>query len=253
RGHDPRLFTMVSFGGAGGLHAVALAELLRIPQILIPAYPGAFSALGVLLADVIKEYSQTVRILLPASSEKSASASAERQLKVTFAKLERMALRDLRNEGFSKQQIELIHSLAVRYNGQSFDLEVPFRLQARNPLTDLIDKFHKLHQERYGHSDQSRTVEVVSVRLKGSGKTQKPHLAQAKLLTRKQPRAESSTTMRLTRKAQQVPVFKRENLLPGMVVTAPALIIEYGSTTLIPDGWRAKVDEWQNLIISRVR
>lgn len=251
RGHDPRRFSLVSFGGAGGLHAVALAESLRIPRILIPPYPGAFSALGVLLADVIKDYSQTVRLLLQALPDDLKRVALERQLNAKFAELRRAALRDLRQEGFSQQQTNLNYSLAMRYHGQSFELEVPLQPEVENSLKKAVQTFHQLHYGRYGHSDKTRAVEIVSLRLKAIGKTQKPQLPRAKSLTRKEPQPERFTSIWLEKRTAQVPVFNREHLLSGMIIKAPALITEYGSTTLISVGWRAKVDEWRNLIISR--
>jgi N-methylhydantoinase A len=122
RGNDPRLFTLVSFGGAGGLHAAALASALRIPRVLIPADPGAFSALGVLLADVVKDYSRTLMISMENSKV------LPREIEGQFSVLEKRAIRDLRAEGFAasqmKGQIILIRSLAMRYRGQSFELEI---------------------------------------------------------------------------------------------------------------------------------
>jgi N-methylhydantoinase A len=169
RGQDPRDYTLVSFGGAGGLHAVALAEALRLPRILIPAYPGAFSALGVLLADVSKDHFRTVMLTLESQAN---SAALQRQLTRHFAQLQQTAQRELRAEGFARAQIRCQKSLTVRYRGQSFELEVAFEGQLRESIT----LFHQRHHERYGHSDPAAPLEIVSVRLRGIGFTPKTEL-----------------------------------------------------------------------------
>ncbi|MDQ3012379.1 MAG: hydantoinase/oxoprolinase family protein, partial [Acidobacteriota bacterium] len=167
RGYDPRRFALVSFGGAGGLHAAALAEALRIPRVLIPAYPGAFSALGVLLADVVKDYSRTMMIAI------APSQSLPREIEREFAKLERQAKRDLKTEGFEPAQIELVRLLAMRYRGQSFELEITADDEA-------IANFHQAHRERYGHANEQKAIEIVSVRLRAAGVTDKPQLNREK-------------------------------------------------------------------------
>jgi N-methylhydantoinase A len=236
RGHDPRLFTLVSFGGAGGLHAAALANALRIPRVLIPAYPGAFSALGVLLADVVKDYSRTVMISIEGAQK------IPREIVRQFADLERQALRDLRAEGFTASRIKLMRALAMRYRGQSFELEIA----AGN---DLIPAFHRAHRERYGHADPGRAVEIVSVRLRGVGVTEKPALKRANRLKEFAARPQRSALVWLGEKQARVSVYDRAGLRPGAVTDAPAIIVEYGSTTLVPPGWRASVDRWHNLAL----
>ncbi len=243
RGQDPRDFTLVSFGGAGGLHAVALAEALRIPRVLIPAYPGAFSALGVLLADVSKDYSKTVMLTLESQAE---SAALNRQLTKHFAQLQQTAQRELRAEGFAPAQMQCQKSLAVRYRGQSFELEVAFAGQLR----EAIALFHQTHHERYGHSDLAAPLEIVSVRLRGIGLTQKPELPPHRKQARA-PQPSAEAMVRFARKAERIPVYERESLPVGGVLAAPALIVEYGSTTLLPPGWRARVEARKNLLLQR--
>lgn len=242
RGQDPRYFALVSFGGAGGLHAAALAEALRIPRILIPAYPGAFSALGVLLADVSKDYSRTV--MLPVAA--TLTTDTAKILGKHFAFLEREAKRDLRREGFTARQIELRRSLAVRYRGQSFELEVPFE----DSLPTALARFHDLHRERYGHSDATAPLEIVSARLRGIGCTDKPVLAPARR-QKKIPAPLAIAQTRLERKTERVPVYERDSLPVGFVLYRPALIVEYGSTTLVPHGWSLLVDKWRNLLLHK--
>jgi N-methylhydantoinase A len=239
RGHDPRRFTLVSFGGAGGLHAAALARALRIPRALVPNYPGAFSALGVLLADVVKDYSRTVMALVEPGKP------IPREIEKEFAALERQAQRELRQEGLAAPQIRLFRSLAMRYRGQSFELEI-------ESSDGAVAKFHQAHRERYGHSDFNRAVEIVSVRLRGVGLAEKPALNRAARLAKYTAKPQRTELVWLGEKRKQVPVYDRAELRPGARIAAPAIIVEYGSTTLVPAGWKAAVDGWQNLTLDRV-
>jgi N-methylhydantoinase A len=239
RGYDPRRFTLVSFGGAGGLHAAALAEALRIPRILIPAEPGAFSALGVLLADVVKDYSRTV--MLPAPPQ----ARLPRPLVNEFAQLQKQALADLRAEGFSTKQTRLARTLALRYLGQSFELEVAAD-------DDYLAVFHRAHRERYGHADERRAVEIVSLRLRASGVTEKPALRQAAQIKKQRAKPAREAMVYLASQRARLPVYERAELQPGAQLVAPSIVVEYGSTTLIPADWRAAVDCWGNLVLTGV-
>ncbi len=239
RGHDPRRFTLVSFGGAGGLHAAALASALRIPRALVPNYPGAFSALGVLLADVAKDYSRTVMMAV------EPARPVPREIEREFAALERRAKADLKSEGFAESQTKLIRSLAMRYRGQSFELEI-------ESDHDQIASFHQAHRERYGHADASRAVEIVSVRLRGIGVAEKPALKRAARFARHRAKPQRTTPVWLSERRKQIPVYDRAELRPGATIAAPAIIVEYGSTTFVPAGWKASVDGWQNLLLDSV-
>ena len=252
RGHDPRRFTLVSFGGAGGLHAAALAGSLRIPRVVIPNYPGAFSALGVLLADVVKDYSRTVMTAVEPSKR------IPRGIEKEFIALERQAKSDLRDEGFAPSRIGLIRSLAMRYRGQSFELEIEAGAGPDGPDgpdgLDRLDgaaiaRFHQAHRERYGHADQNRAVEIVSVRLRGVGHVEKPALKRAARRAQYQPKPRRTAFVWLGERRKQIPVHNREELRPGAVIKGPAIIVEYGSTTLAPAGWRVRVDGWKNLVL----
>ena len=240
RGHDPRRFALVSFGGAGGLHAAALAASLRIPRVLIPNYPGAFSALGVLLADVSKDYSRTVMQVVESGSK------LPRTIEQEFHVLERQATADLQAEGFTTAQSRLLRSLAMRYRGQSFELEI-------SAAGDPLAQFHQAHRERYGHADPQRAVEIVSVRLRGVGLSEKPVLPRAAQVKRHKAKAQREALVWLDGKRKRVSVYDRAELQPGATIAAPAIIVEYGSTTLVPSGWRAAVDGWQNLLLDSVR
>ncbi len=155
RGHDPRQFALLPFGGAGGLHAVELARALRIPLVIAPPAPGALSAVGVMVADVIKDQSRTVMFR---HGSKQIGALAK-----VFAEMERSAVRLLRDEGFPRMKQRHERSLSMRYRGQSFELEV------KDTTGDLAAKFHQAHRERYGYAQEENEIEIVSARLRSLG------------------------------------------------------------------------------------
>jgi N-methylhydantoinase A len=234
RGQDPRLFTLVSFGGAGGLHVCELAAALRVPRVVVPSSPGTLSALGVLLGDVVKDYSRTVM--------KKAAGIPVQTLERGFVELEQEAVRDLKLEGFDKARMKLARSVAMRYAGQSFEIDVPWssRIEA---------KFHAAHRERYGYADSSRPVEIVSLRLRGAGITQKPRFKREPSGRRRPAEPPGTARVYLTERATRVPVYARKDLRAGDRFTGPAIITEYSSTTLIPPRCKVEVDPWLNLVI----
>jgi N-methylhydantoinase A len=234
RGQDPRLFTLVSFGGAGGLHVCDLAAALRVPRVIVPSSPGTLSALGVLLGDVVKDYSRTVMM--------KTSELDMRTLERGFAELEREAVRDLKREGFGKDRLKLARSVAMRYAGQSFEIDVPW-----SKRFDV--KFHDAHRERYGYADSSRAIEIVSLRLRAAGVTQKPRIKRQRHGTPNRVAASHIERVYLDERAVQVPVYARDDLNFGTRLEGPAIITEYSSTTLIPRRCRVEVDPWLNLVI----
>ncbi|MFL6273613.1 MAG: hydantoinase/oxoprolinase family protein [Blastocatellia bacterium] len=234
RGQDPRLFTLVSFGGAGGLHVCALADALRIPRVFIPRSPGTLSALGVLLGDVVKDYSRTV-MLKPADHDR-------RAIERRFAQLEREATINIKREGFAANRIKLARSVAMRYAGQSFEIDVAWGNR-------FDSRFHAAHRERYGYADAKRATEIVSLRVRATGVTDKPRLRRASSGRHKVvPRHEAKVY--LNERASRVPVYVRDDFTVGLKLQGSAIITEYSSTTLIPAARTVTVDEWLNLIIT---
>ncbi|MCS6817571.1 MAG: hydantoinase/oxoprolinase family protein [Blastocatellia bacterium] len=239
RGYDPRDFVLVAFGGAGGLHACDLAEMLSIPRVLVPPHPGLLSALGVLLSDVLKDYSQTVML--------SQGEIEPERLEAMFARLEERARADLQAEGFPPDRILLSRFVDVRYAGQAFELSLPF-------TREFIADFHRAHERRYGYADPMRRIELVTVRVRGCGITEKPACRPKARDPRPiEPVARRSVHFREGNAliARETPFYWREALTPGATIFGPAIILEYSATTVIPLGWRADVDEYENLILSR--
>jgi N-methylhydantoinase A len=236
RGYDSREFALLPFGGAGGLHAVELAQALRIPRIIVPNSAGALSAIGVLTADVVKDQSRTTMLAV--------SPGVEKKLDETFREMERTATRALRQEGFpiTKQRHE--RSLALRYKGQSFELEI------KKTNGNIAAEFHRAHQERYGYAQQSNVVEIVSARVRSSGLVEKLSPRRVNASRSKQfSKPAKHVDAYLNGKQSGVAVYQRDDLPAGARLRTPCIVTEYSSTTLIPTGARGEVDDYGNLII----
>jgi N-methylhydantoinase A len=234
RGHDPRQFALLPFGGAGGLHAVELARGLRIPLVIAPQAPGALSAVGVMVADVIKDQSRTVMF----RHEPKEIA----RLQKIFAEMEREATAVLRSEGFARAQQRHERSLAMRYRGQSFDLEVT------QTTADIAASFHRAHRERYGYAQEQSEVEIVSARVRSFGLT--PKLPVTRITPgRGFAKPHEKVTAYFGGRKLDVGVYRRDELRGGVKLKTPCIVTEYSATTLVPADARARVDQWGNILI----
>jgi N-methylhydantoinase A len=238
RGFDPRDFTLVPFGGAGGLHAVELARSLKIPRILMPTSAGALSAIGALSSDVVRDASRTVM----AAATEGSLALVER----TFGKMERDARLSLAREGFSDAKQRHERMLAVRYQVQSFELDIPWPRRGT-----VADVFHRAHLARYGYAQTANTVEIVSARLRSVGVLQRSrvptHAGRTRARKAAQPVREA--VIHFARGRTRAGVYVREMLEAGGRLQTPCVVTDYSSTTLIPDDARAVVDGYRNLVI----
>lgn len=230
RGHDPRQFALLPFGGAGGLHAVDLARALRIPTIIAPTAPGALSAVGVLVADVIKDQSRTVMY----------RAKEIGKLGKVFTEMEGEATALLRSEGFPRSRQRHERSLAMRYRGQSFELEV------RKTTGDLAFEFHRVHRERYGYAQEQSEIEIVSARLRSFGVVEK--LPLTKIRSGK-TKPHEKVEMYLEGRRVTAALYRREELCAGAKLSTPCIVAEYSATTLIPGNSKARVDDYGNVLI----
>ena len=238
RGHDPRDYALVAFGGAGGLHACDLAQALELRGVLLPVFPGALSALGILRADVKRDFSKTV--LLPVRHPEAARQAALRFLR----KLQRQAEAFLKQEGFETAKQRFEHRLDVRYIGQAYDLSIPAD-------GDYVAAFHRAHERAYGHGDPERPVEIVSVRCRATGispHADLPRLPRARAATPARPAAIAKSY--LAGKLRPVAVYRRERLRAGEQFAGPAILTEYSATSLVPAGWRARVDPYGQIHLS---
>ena len=236
RGHDPRDFSLMCFGGAGALHAASLAQELSIPRVIVPPHPGALSALGLLLSDVRKDYSRTML---------GTGKVTRTRIRKCFADLHRMGVGDLAREGFKRGQITMQDFLDVRYVGQSYELTIPYS-------DEWLGAFHQAHDRRYGHSNSESPVEVVSARSTLLGLTEKPRLRRA-VKKAPRPRAVETGKVWFDDGWEQTPVYDRVDLGFGNVIRGPAVIGEYSSTTLVPPRFRCEVDRHLNLVLSPER
>jgi N-methylhydantoinase A len=248
RGHDPREFTLIAFGGAGPLHACSLAQALGIPRVLVPALPGALSALGILMSDVVRDYSRTVMLApleersdLPGATEKGRHREElDSALESHFRELESAAALEFQKEGL---QGNSSRSVDMRYAGQGYEINVPAG-------RGMLDRFHAAHRKRYGHADERARIEVVNVRVRmvaASAPVKLPRKVTAerdvrRAVVKKKP-------VMFTAEWVETPVLDRQLLLPGDRLQGPAIVHEYSSTSVISPGSSAQVDPYLNLVI----
>jgi N-methylhydantoinase A len=233
RGYDPRDFTLVAFGGAGGLHACELASALGIPRVIIPALPGALSAYGILVSDVVKDYSRTV---LWRASDKLPGERLDSE----FTALQRRAATDLGLEGWEGTP-HYRRSVDVRYYGQGYELNVPY-------TRALLKSFQQEHQRRYGYSYDKRELELVTLRLRATVKS--PPVRWTNQPQRKIARKAEKASVSLDGKRFLTPIYDRELLPSGKNYRGPAIVTEYSATTVVPHSAKFQVDSAGNLIIS---
>jgi N-methylhydantoinase A/oxoprolinase/acetone carboxylase beta subunit len=243
RGFDPRSYSLFSFGGAGGLHAAQIAEHLGMKNVIIPKNAGVLSAMGLLLADSVKDYSHSIL----KETRKIKKGELERICKA----LKERAVQEMKSEGFAEKALKVAPQLDLRYLGQSYEITIPIKRNSFD-LTAYISQFHKEHQKLYAYQNPERPVEIVNVRMKAVGRVKKMPFV-------KQP-LESPDTQRafikmktLVYKGQNhtASVFSRAELRPGHLIHGPALVVESESTTFLPPSSSLRVDEFMNLIIER--
>src|SRR5579863_1276360 len=217
RGYDPRDFTLVAFGGGGPLHACSLAHALRIPRVLVPALPGALSAVGILLADAVRDYSRTVML------------GAHADLGDVFAELEERG----RSE-FEAEHLEgvAVRSIDLRYRGQGYELNVPFS-------AGFVAAFHDLHLRRFGFAKQNHEVDVVNVRVRMLAPSERFDPPR-KALSKGDGRQALTRTRQVYFYGQyhDTPMYDREALVAGDSLAGPAIVTEYSSATVLLPGDR---------------
>jgi N-methylhydantoinase A len=229
QGYDPREFVLVSFGGAGPLHACALARALQIPKVLVPAMPGALSAFGIFTSNIVRDYSRTVML-------KPDDPAIEHH----FAVLEKAGRQEMEAQG--------LHSLAaraadLRYAGQGYELTISWS-------SDVLQRFHQEHERRYGYADRQRAVELVNVRVQMSAGTEEYKAQRFEPQSGNGQQAAIGTkpvyfqNQKLTATA-----YSRERLGAGNTFAGPAIIAEYSATTFVPPHCTVNVDSFLNLVI----
>jgi N-methylhydantoinase A len=228
RGHDPRRYTLVCFGGAGGLHVCALAELLELRRVVVPLESGVFSALGMLVADRSRHLTQTVN--------RDLDALRDRDVATLFDRLATQGRRELERELGAALTIAEVRCVDLRYRGQTFTLTVPW-----TTVTGARQAFHEAHQSRYGHAFEL-PLELVNVRCE----LRVPQDALTLPRLPRRPAGKPEQQVSVTG-IGPLPVFQRGALAVAQRIDGPALIVETTTTTLLAPQWRATVDSWGNL------
>jgi N-methylhydantoinase A len=222
RGHDPRDFVLVAFGGCGGLHACEIARELGIQTVMVPQDAGALSALGMLMADAVRDY--------------SAGVLSRTDVGARFEVLERRARRE-------SPEAEIERSADLRYRGQSYELNVKYP----GAMPGAIARFHREHAKVYGYSHPGREVEIVTIRVRARTRLPKPGIVAA-------PKRSGKPILRrvwMDGGWRNAAVWKREQL-GSAARKGPALILDYGSTTVAPPGWSFRVDRAGNLLLQPI-
>jgi N-methylhydantoinase A len=235
RGYDPRHFALVAFGGAGGLHACELAQALGIPRVIVPTLPGALSAFGILVSDVIKDYSRTILWRTTAQLPTA-------RLKLEFAQLAQSARRDFQSEGWQGKIQEQL-TIDTRYRGQGYELNIPY-------TPKLIADFHRAHAQRYGYGHPDREIELVTLRLRAILPSQRSRIANQRMNRGwKSAGKVEKTQVVFDGEPQTACVYDRDQLAPGKKYSGPSVITEYSATTVVPPRTRFSIDRTRNLIL----
>lgn len=235
KGHDPRNFTLVAFGGAGPLHACEVADRLGMTRVLIPRYPGVLCAYGLLVADV--KVDESLPILVRANRNIIA------RLRAMQAELLATARDSLRREEIADDHMDFQVYLDMRYEGQSHEITIPFS-------ADIIDDFHSAHAHAYGHHLADKPIEIVNMRIQAIGDIEKPDFTPES--PRNVPIKEAYLGDKKSPLGGIMALYDREALVAGMRFSGEALVFQLDSTVYIAQGWSARVDGYRNLILERL-
>ena len=245
RGHDLRDFMLLAFGGAGPLHAGRIARDLGMAGVIVPLYPGVFSAIGLLMSDVKHDY---IRSKLSPLSE-----VAPADVNGMFERMVAQALEELRDDGFAADHIRIERALDMRYAGQGYEIAVPCPVQPLQEadLKQLRATFDQQHRAMFGHMAPQEPVEIVSFRVRGIGLVPPVEMPKFKPAgtTLRDARRELRR-VRFDGRELDCPVYQRERLDVGLTVAGPAVLDQFDCTTVICPGQTARVDEWKNLIVT---
>jgi N-methylhydantoinase A/oxoprolinase/acetone carboxylase beta subunit len=247
RGYDPRQFTLVPFGGAGPMNSCELAQELGIPRVLVPTHPGILSAVGVAIADIVKDYSRTVML-------RSNDIDRDR-LEEEFHGMENQAQDELRQEGLPVQQMKARRFFDVRYVGQSYELTIDYPpLTPRSDLRRSISSsFYHAHLQRFGYANRAEAVEIVNLRLKLELEVEKPRIIPETPGPADPSSAQiDQATVVFRNGPLNTPLYDREKLHAGNRIQGPALLLQLDTTIVVPLGWGGMVDSYGNLVLEPV-
>ena len=245
RGHDPRDFALAAFGGAGPLHAAALASELTIAEVVCPPIPGAFSALGLVGTDLKRDYVRTVYT--------TTAAADPAHLEAAFAELERIGAAMLDRAGVAPERRRFERSIDARYERQSYELSisVPSRTLDQAALGEIAEAFHNRHRQTYGHDNRGEPVQLVSARVAAIG-------AISSLLIQTRTAAAGANAVKGGRQvwfrqtgAAEATIYDRGRMVAGLIAPGPAVIESLESTILVPPGWQAKMTDDGFVVLTR--
>jgi N-methylhydantoinase A len=246
RGLDPRNFALVCFGGAGPMHACALAEELSMSKVIVPSNPGLFSAQGLLVPDIISEYVQSVM----ARADK-----ADVKIENVFELLEAKGAQTLVSQGVKSENIRFERQLDMRYLGQSYELIISTSGTHDIDINKTMESFHKKHKAIYGYRRDGEPVEIVNARVKAIGVIKNKPLEKMKKLENERPLAEAVLQSRNvffenSMQYESTVIYARDKLGSGNSFMGPAIVEQYDATTVVYPGWRGKVDGFGNLVLT---
>jgi N-methylhydantoinase A len=254
RGHDPRKFSLLAFGGAGPMHACALAENLGIPKIVVPSNPGLFSALGMLAADFTHHI---VKPIMTDIDEVDAQI-----LKNVYEEMEENGRSIVTKQQTPLKELYALRYADLRYRGQAYELMIPTRVPLRvSDIEELEKKFHQKHRSIYGYAAVEEKVEMINLRVTIVGVTGKPKIQRINSTNRNVNSNDVSTLSRTSRqvffeemgKFIETPVYNRQLLRIDHLLDGPCVIEQYDATTVVYPSWRVAVDATQNLTLLRKR
>jgi N-methylhydantoinase A len=244
RGHDLRDFMLLAFGGAGPVHAGRIARDLGMAGMIVPLYPGVFSAIGLIMSDVKHDYIQSKMTPLPELSAKDVNGM--------FARLQGLAADELREDGFTAEAIVIQRALDMRYAGQGYEITMSCSDALRDGDLDVLrQNFDQQHKVMFGHSAPEQPVEIVSYRVRGIGRV--PPVEMPKF---KPTGATLADALRERRRVRfdgadlECPIYQREKLDVGLKFEGPAILDQFDCTTVIYPDQVVRVDEWKNLIVT---
>jgi len=240
RGLDPRDFALIAFGGAGALHGAEVARELGIPEVVVPPNPGVTSAMGCLLVDIQHDLS----IMYITSAEEADAADLDNR----FRSLEDEAITRLQHEDVADEDMVLQRSISMRYQGQWRSLQIPVGSSVQS-LGEAIEQFHREHERQFSFRQDTQPVEIYQLHLRAVGKTPKPEFAPGEIV--KGATAEPKLRRDVFFDGQwfDTPVYERSRLPVGVELSGPAVIDQLDSTTIVPPGTQATIDEWKNIRI----
>ena len=239
RGHDPRDFALVAFGGAGALHGAAVAKELSIPVVIVPPNPGVTSAMGCLLVDIQHDFSDSFMA--------DAATTKPEDLETAFARIEKEALERLRHEGVSPDDTVLQRTVEMMYQGQwrSLAVSAPSRITSTD---DLVNGFHTEHEREYNFRREQAPVSIFRVGVKATGIVQKAKLPSFEVTDHK-PTPQGTRDVWFKGKACKADVYDRAQMKAGATFTGPAIVEQVDSTVVVPPKASAAVDQYMNILI----